>query len=142
MAAQLIASNKEGAEIFYEDAICKQKIAELLTKKRLPSGLLPVKDVTEFGHNEATGFMWVKQKNKVQHKFEAIGKNATYDVELSAFVGDRRMRKISGVKAKELMIWITVGEFLVDEKTPDKIDFITNIGAKKTFPISAFDLKK
>ncbi|KAM7260311.1 hypothetical protein ACFE04_016052 [Oxalis oulophora] len=141
-AQQLIAYNKEGASIFYEDAICRQKITELLVKSCLPNGLLPVKDVTEFGYNEATSFLWVRQKSKIDHKFSAINKTATFDQELSAFVEEHRMKKITGVKAKELMISITITEFSVDENNPDKLNFITSAGVKKIYPFSAFELHK
>ncbi|KAM7257322.1 hypothetical protein ACFE04_013063 [Oxalis oulophora] len=144
MASQqeLIATNKGGAEIFYEDAICRQKINELLVQNRLPNGLLPLKNVTELGYNKSTGFLWAKQQEKVEHKFAAISKISSFDQELCAFMEDRKMSKISGVKAKVLMVWVTVGEFAVDDKTPDKLDFITAIGAKKSFPFSAFELPK
>jgi hypothetical protein len=142
MATQLIESNREGAEIFYGDEVCRQKIIELLVKHHLPSGLLPLKDIIEVGCNLSTGFFWAKQKNKIEHKFHAIGKSPTYEQELSAFVEDRKMRKITGVKGKEFMIYFNIAEFSVDEKHPDKLNFVTAVGVKKVFPFSAFELEK
>ncbi|KAM7271404.1 hypothetical protein ACFE04_030618 [Oxalis oulophora] len=142
MAAQLIESNRQGAEIFYEDEICRQKIIDLLVAHRLPSGLIPLKDVTEFGYNKSTGFFWAKQKNKIEHKFHAIGKSPTYEQELSAFVEEGKMKKITGVKGKELMISFNIVEFSVDEKNHEKLNFVTAVGVKKVFPFSAFEIQK
>lgn len=142
MAAQLIESNREGAEIFYEDEICRQKIIEILVKHHLPSGLLPLKDITEAGFNKSTGFFWAIQKNKIEHKFQAIGKSPTYEQNLSAFVEEGKMKKITGVKGKELMISFNIVEFSVDEKNPEKLNFVTALGVKKVFPFSAFELQK
>ncbi|XP_071724279.1 uncharacterized protein [Rutidosis leptorrhynchoides] len=54
MASQLIAKNKSGAEIYNGASDCTQKVHELLTKSKLPKGLLAVKEITEFGYNPTT----------------------------------------------------------------------------------------
>ncbi|KAJ0080903.1 hypothetical protein Patl1_10064 [Pistacia atlantica] len=82
---QLIAQNKQGAEIHRGAALCKQKCHELLDELNLPKGILPLNNLTEMGYNRATGFLWLKQNKRYEHKFHAIGKTVAYDTEISTF---------------------------------------------------------
>lgn len=43
----------------------------------LPNGLLPLKDMEECGYVKETGFVWLKQKKKTEHKFEKIDKSCS-----------------------------------------------------------------
>ncbi|KAF8025892.1 hypothetical protein BT93_F2652 [Corymbia citriodora subsp. variegata] len=52
-----------------------------------------------------------------------IGKLAWYDAELSGYLEKRRIRKLKGVKAKELMIWTPCSEIFVDDPPTGKIQF-------------------
>ncbi|KAF5765834.1 hypothetical protein HanXRQr2_Chr15g0708291 [Helianthus annuus] len=137
MSSQQIQSHRENAEIFTGEALCKQKSHELLTKFSLPKGLIPLTDVTEVGHNAATGFVWVRRKKKTNHVFRMISRKVSYDCEVTAFVEDRRMRNLTGVKSKELLIWVTVSDICVTEG--GKITFGTPAGLSRTFPATAFE---
>lgn len=140
MSAQLIAAHRENAEIVSGDeALCKQKSKELLQKISLPSGLLPLNDIVEVGHNHETGFVWLKQKKKKEHVFRAINRKTQYDTEVTAFVEDRRMKKLTGVKTKELLIWVTLSDIRIDDPASGKITFSTPAGLSRTFPVSAFE---
>nr|XP_043609566.1 uncharacterized protein LOC122581403 [Erigeron canadensis] len=135
---KIIESHRSNAEIYTEESICKEKAHDLLTKFSLPKGLIPMKDVTEVGHNPLTGFVWVRRKKKTNHFFSMISRQVTYDCEVTAFVEDRRLRNITGVKSKELLIWVTVSDICV-VGDGDKITFSTPTGLSRSFPFSAFE---
>lgn len=137
MSSQQIQSHRENAEIYTGDTLCKQKTHELLAKFSLPKHLIPLTNVTEVGHNNSTGFVWVKRKNKVNHFFSMISRKVSYDCEVTAFVEDGRMRKVTGVKSKELLIWVTVSDIYVNGS--GKITFGTPTGLSRTFPVKAFE---
>lgn len=133
------SDQREGAEICNGGSICKQKADEILSTMDLPNGLLPLDNMTEIGFNKSTGYVWIKVKNKVQHKFKSIGQNVSYDSEVTAFVENRRMRKLTGVKSRELFIWVTISEISVNDQDPTKITFATPTGLSRTFPVTAFE---
>ncbi|XP_059637633.1 uncharacterized protein LOC132279624 [Cornus florida] len=137
---EIIASQRENAEIYHGDDLFKEKSRELLERCSLPNGLLPLNDVVEVGYNESTGFVWLKQKNKKQHKFRSIDRSVTYDTEVTAFMEDRRMKRVTGVKSKELLIWLTVSDIFIDDPSSGKITFATPTGFSRTFPVSAFEV--
>ncbi|KAK0578577.1 hypothetical protein LWI29_012763 [Acer saccharum] len=142
MGTQLIANHREGAEIYNGESLCKQKSLDLLSEIELPKGLLPLNDLIEVGYNRTTGFVWLKQKNRTDHRFRAIGRNVSYDNEVTAFVENHRMRRLTGVKSKEILIWISISEIYVDDPNSGKITFGTPAGLSRTFPISAFELEE
>uniref|UniRef100_A0A804M930 Uncharacterized protein n=1 Tax=Zea mays TaxID=4577 RepID=A0A804M930_MAIZE len=118
MASQAIESHRAGAEVVNGgDAICRKKSIELLEELGLPKGFLPLEDIQEFGYNRETGFMWLVQGKK-----------------------KGKLRKITGVKTKELMIWLSVVEVYVPEASPEKVTFKTGTGLSDTFDASAFAL--
>ncbi|WCJ31397.1 hypothetical protein M5689_012894 [Euphorbia peplus] len=141
MESQQIQLNRAGAEIFTGESMCKQKSQELLGEFNLPKNLLPLENITEFGYNRTTGFIWLKQKAKMQHKFKALNRNVSYDAEVSAFIENKRMKQLTGCKTKELMIWATICDIYTDEKDPSKVTFATPRGITRSFPASAFDLE-
>ena len=77
---------------------------------------------------------------QVEHNFKMISKLVSYSTEITGFVEKKRIKKLSGVKAKELMLWPPVSEIIVDD-TPTgtgKIHFKSLAGITKTFPVEAF----
>ncbi|XP_010274785.1 PREDICTED: uncharacterized protein LOC104610025 [Nelumbo nucifera] len=142
MAAQAIEKYRENAEIYNGKALCKEKSRQLLEEIALPKGLLPLEDMEEVGYNREAGFVWLKQKKSTQHSFKRIGKNVSYGTDVTAFVENRRMKKLTGVKSKELLIWVTIAEIYIDDPASDKITFKTPAGISRSFPISAFELEE
>lgn len=138
MSSQQTVNHRENAEI-HTGEICKQKSKELLAKISLPKGLLPLDDIIEVGYNESTGFVWLKQKKKTEHKFRAIGRTVSYDTEVTAFVVDRRMMRLTGVKSKEFLIWVTISEIFIGDPNSGKITFKTPTGLSRSFPVAAFE---
>ncbi|VAH74592.1 unnamed protein product [Triticum turgidum subsp. durum] len=119
--AQAIEAQREGAET------------------NMPLGLLPLADIEEVGYNRATGFVWLRQKKALTHTFKQIGRQVSYGTEVTAFVEDRKMKRMTGVKSKELLIWITLCDMYIEKDDPSKITFKTPTGLGRTFPVSAFE---
>ncbi|XP_072984875.1 uncharacterized protein [Typha latifolia] len=138
MALQLIETHRAGAEVYTGAALCKEKAAELLLELHLPNGLLPLPDLDEVGYNRSTGFVWLRQKKAVIHTFKKIGRVVSYGTEVTAFVEDRRMRKMTGVKTKELLIWVSLCDMHLSDPQGKKINFKTIAGIGLSYPVSAF----
>ncbi|XP_026444898.1 ABC transporter F family member 4-like [Papaver somniferum] len=138
MAAQMIANHRENAETYTGDEICKAKSLELLHEISLPDGLLPLEDIIEVGYNRTSGFVWLRQKKKKEHYFKSIGKPVSYATEVTAFVEKHRMKKITGVKSKDTMLWVNISDIFISDPSSGKITFKTPFGLSRTFPVSAF----
>lgn len=110
----------------------------LLEDFELPLGLLPLEDVIEVGFVKDTGYMWILQNKKIEHRFKVISKLVSYDSEVSGYVSKKQIKQLKGVKAKELMLWPPVSEIIVDELPTGKIRFKSLAGITKTFPVEAF----
>lgn len=132
---------KAKSEVYYGDADGQVKTKELLDEIEMPNGLLPLKDIEECGYHRESGFVWLKQKSSITHKFEQIGKLVTYATEVTAKVEKGKIKKLTGVKAKELLVWLTLTEITLDEPPTGKINFKSNTGLSRTFPVSAFVVK-
>ncbi|KAL3728444.1 hypothetical protein ACJRO7_033085 [Eucalyptus globulus] len=130
------------AEFYRGDEICQEKSRFLLTEMGLPNGLLPLKDIEECGYVKETGFVWLKQKKKVDHKFEKIGKPVTYAPEITAHVEHGKIKKLTGVKTKELLVWVTLCDIYLDDPPTGKITFKTPSGLFRSFPVSAFEIEE
>lgn len=110
----------------------------LLEEFGLPAGLLPLEDVIEVGFVRSTGYMWILQKKKVEHNFKLISKLVGYSTEITGYVVQKKIKKLKGVKAKELMLWPPVSEIFIDDPPTGKIHFKSLAGITKTFPVEAF----
>ncbi|GMP57169.1 hypothetical protein CsSME_00021365 [Camellia sinensis var. sinensis] len=107
------------AEVYYGDETCREKSTTLLTEMGLPNWLIPFdEDIKEFGYVIETGFVWLKQRNRREYRIEEVeGKVLVYDSEITAYVEPKKIKKLTGVKTKELFVWITLSEILVDGST-------------------------
>eukprot|EP00246_Nothoceros_aenigmaticus_P005986 TRINITY_DN1862_c0_g1_i1.p1 TRINITY_DN1862_c0_g1~~TRINITY_DN1862_c0_g1_i1.p1 ORF type:complete len:141 (-),score=36.67 TRINITY_DN1862_c0_g1_i1:238-660(-) len=114
------------------------KAVELIVSFGLPGGLLPLEDVVESGYNPETGFVWIKQKKAITHQFKLAGKLVSYGTEVQAFLEKGRLRKLTGVKAKEFLLWVPIGDIAVDDPPTDKIHFKAFAGVTRTFNVQAF----
>ncbi|KAI3916275.1 hypothetical protein MKW98_004716 [Papaver atlanticum] len=140
--SQIIEEVRSKAVIYTGDEIGQEKCKFLLTEVGLPNGLLPLRDIIECGHVEETGFVWLIQKEKIEHKFEAIpGTLVSYATEVTAVVEKNRIKNLTGVKVRELMIWVRLTEIYVDDPPTGKITFKSSIGINKTHPVSAFQVE-
>ncbi|MQI32384.1 DUF538 domain-containing protein, partial [Escherichia coli] len=100
----------------------------------LPNGLLPLEDMEECGYDRESGFVWLKQKKSSTHKFEKIGKLVSYAPEVTAYVEFGKIKKLTGVKAKELLLWVTLNEICLEDPPTGKLTFKTPTGLFRTFP--------
>ncbi|KAF9614334.1 hypothetical protein IFM89_018087 [Coptis chinensis] len=130
------------ADLCFGDEEGKERSKFLLKEVGLPTGLLPLRDILEYGYMEDTGFVWLKQKNKIEHKFEKIGRQAIYGTEITAYVDKYKIRKLTGVKIKEMLIWVSLNEMSIDNPVDGRIDFKGLAGLYRTYPFSAFDNPK
>jgi hypothetical protein len=64
----------------------------------------------------------------------------SYAAEVTAFAEKGKLRKITGVKTKELMLWLGVVEVYVPEASPEKVAFKTGTGLSDSFDAAAFVL--
>ncbi|KAE8678649.1 pentatricopeptide repeat-containing protein [Hibiscus syriacus] len=129
------------SEIYHGNEMCQEKSKFLLQEIGLPRGLLPLKDIEECGYVKDTGFVWLKQKKSITYKFEKIGKLVSYDTEVTAVVEKNKIKKLTGVKTKELLVWITLSDIYVDDPPTGKITFQTPAGLYRSFPVSAFEIE-
>ncbi|XP_065854793.1 uncharacterized protein [Euphorbia lathyris] len=138
MAQQITEELKAKSEVYHGDEICKEKSMELLREVDLPNGLLPLHDIIECGYHRESGFVWLKQKKSITHKFDKIGKLVSYGTEVTAVVEKHKIKKLTGVKTKELLVWVSLSDIYVDDGSKEKITFQIPTGLYRTFPVSAF----
>jgi hypothetical protein len=131
-------AEKEGAIVKKGHDESLKTAVSLLQEFDLPEGLLPLADIIEIGYVKTTGFIWITQKKKVEHKFNLISKLVSYDTEITGYISKKKIKKLKGVKAKELMLWPPVNEITADEQPTGKIHFKSLAGITKTFPVEAF----
>ncbi|OIT34737.1 PREDICTED: uncharacterized protein LOC109244292 [Nicotiana attenuata] len=136
---EVIKNHRENAEIYTDQLLCVKKSFELLEEINMPRGLLPLEDIVEVGRNHETGFVWLKQKKVTDHCFKKIKKTVTYAAEVTAFVEDRRLKNITGVKTKELSFWVNISDICIKDPESKKIIFGIPSGIRRTFPASAFE---
>lgn len=67
-----------------------------------------------------------------------ISKLVSYDTEITGYVSKKQIKKLKGVKAKELALWPPVSEILVDDPPTGKIHFKILAWITKTLPVEAF----
>ncbi|KAH0910160.1 hypothetical protein HID58_033481 [Brassica napus] len=72
-------------------------------------------------------------------KAQQNNRNVSYDSEVTAFVENRRMRSLTGIKSKELLLWATISEIFVNDQDQTKITFANPTGLSRTFPVTAFE---
>ncbi|XP_031478063.1 uncharacterized protein LOC116249079 [Nymphaea colorata] len=138
MVSQVFESMRKRAEICVGEIECQKRAIQLLDEFNIPRGLLPLDNIVEIGLVRSEGFIWIRQKKKKDHYFEQIGRSVSFAAEVTAFIEPRRMKKVTGVKAKELLLWIGVAEMLVDNSNCGNVQFKTHTGISRSFPVSAF----
>ncbi|KAJ9154637.1 hypothetical protein P3X46_027955 [Hevea brasiliensis] len=129
---------KARAEVYYGDESCREKFMLLLSEIGLPNGLLTIGEIEECGYVKDTGFVWLRHKKKRDYyKFENV--EICYDTEVTAYFERKKIKNLTGVKAKEFLIWITLSEIYVnDNNRAASITFKTPAGLSKSFPLSVF----
>ncbi|CAD6269831.1 unnamed protein product [Miscanthus lutarioriparius] len=128
------------AEIYLGDAAGQEKTRLLLHEIGLPSGLLPLRDIIECGYVEETGFVCS----------QAAPQGGPLLLRESRPPRDLRRRGVGGggqgpaeedhgVKAKEMLIWVTLHEICVDDPPQGKLHCKAIGGLSRSFPVEAFE---
>lgn len=141
MASSLVDLKQEGALVFHDHSACFHQAVQVLQAHGLPDGLLPLDEIQECGYVETTGYFWVKQKSPNTHYFKGIGRNVSYAKEISGYFEDKGLKKLTGVKAKELLIWVSIVEITTSESHAGQIFFKSAAGIGKWYPAEAFALQ-
>lgn len=131
---------KAKAEVYYGAETCRDKFMLLLADNGLPLGLLTIhhQDIEECGYVKELGFVWLKHKEKRELKFDNV--DVVFDIEVTAYFEQNRIKNLTGVKAREFLIWISLREIYVNNNSPNgsNITFRTPSGLSKSFPLSLF----
>ncbi len=144
-AMAMVMTEKEEARVEKGPESLEEAI-KLIEEFRLPGGLLPLENVVECGYIKETGYVWITQKKAIQHTFKKISKQVSYGENITAYLEKGRLKKLTGVKAKELLLWVSIVDISLEnpdaepsEKEEDaKIYFKSFAGIGKTFPVNAF----
>lgn len=133
-----VVNERAGAVIVHGSENCYRHSIELLQELGFPKGVLPLQDLVECGRVHETGFVWMKQKAPIEHFFEGTKTLVSYAVEVTAYVEKFKMKKMSGIKSKQVFLWVPVTEMSIDGTKGKKILFKTPMGIGKSFPVTAF----
>ncbi|WVZ09230.1 hypothetical protein V8G54_013760 [Vigna mungo] len=129
---------KSKAEVYHGDKVCREKFCLLLEEKGLPEGLLCIENIEECGYVKEIGFVWLKLEKKKEHRFDNI--HVCYDSVVTAYVEPNKIKNLTGVKAKDFLLWFTLNEISV--RTPPEgpliITFKSFVGLSMSFPFSFF----
>ena len=141
MGTEVVKNETIGSDVCYGVEMCYKKSLELLEEMDLPRGLLPLKDLEESGYVKETGFVWLQQKKPVEYYNKNIKRVVVYGTEITAYVEKHKMKKMTGVRSKELFMWINLTEMSIADASSRKIYFKSSFGIGKSFPIKAFELE-
>ena len=128
---------KAKAEVYYGDQVCREKFSLLLTEIGLPDGLLTIQDIEECGFVKEIGFVWLKLEKKREDRFDNI--LVCYDTVVTAYVEPNKIKNLTGVKAKDFLVWVTLSEICVGGPPEGSvITFKSIVGLSVSYPVSAF----
>lgn len=129
---------KSKAEVYYGDRVCREKFSLLLAEIGLPDGLLTIQDIEECGYVKEIGFVWLKLEKKKEHKFDNI--LVSYDTVVTAYVEPNKIKNLTGVKARDFLVWFNLTEIYVKGNNPEGpiITFKSLVGLSISFPLSLF----
>ncbi|KAH0463216.1 hypothetical protein IEQ34_007798 [Dendrobium chrysotoxum] len=129
---------REGAEIVRGAEACYQNSMDLLEELGFPKGVMPLQDLEECGRVRATGFVWMKQRAPYEHFFKGTNTKVSYAQEVTAYIEKGKMKRMTGVKSKQMLIWVPIVEMSsIDDGK--RIYFKTTVGLGRSFPASAFE---
>ncbi|KAI3421427.1 uncharacterized protein J3R85_012234 [Psidium guajava] len=132
------ADERAGAEIVHGAEECYNHSIELLQELGFPKGVLPLQDLEECGRVRETGFVWMKQKAPYEHFFANTGTRVSYAAEVTAYVEKSRMKRMTGIKSRQMFLWVPIAEMTLEQPAAGKITFKTPMGIGKSFPVTAF----
>ncbi|XP_010251568.1 PREDICTED: uncharacterized protein LOC104593432 [Nelumbo nucifera] len=129
---------RAGAEIVYGSEACYRHSIEMLQELGFPKGVLPLQDLEECGRVRETGFVWMKQKAPYEHFFVGTNTRVSYATEVTAYIEKFKMKKMTGIKSKQVLLWVPITEMSIEDPASKKIYFKTSVGIGRSFPSTAF----
>ncbi|XP_024543856.1 uncharacterized protein LOC112350996 [Selaginella moellendorffii] len=126
---------RKAAEVYTGQAVFSKKSMELMDEFGLPSGLLPLTGVEECGIVRETGFIWIVLKKEMEHYFKLAGRRVSFGTEITAVAASGQLKNITGIKAREMMLWVEVKAMEVEQR---KIRFRALAGITRSFPVDCF----
>ncbi|MED6169954.1 hypothetical protein PIB30_026005 [Stylosanthes scabra] len=137
MSMALTEELKGKAEVYHGDKLCREKFSLLLAEIGLPDGLLTVQDIEECGYVKEIGFVWLKLQKKREHRFDNI--LVCYDSIVTAYIEPKKIKNLTGVKARDFLLWFTLNEICVKGSPQGSlITFKSIVGLSMSFPLSLF----
>ncbi|CAN6177737.1 unnamed protein product [Urochloa humidicola] len=137
-ATAATTKQREGADIVTGAEACYAHSKEMLKQLGFPGGVMPLRGLEECGWVRETGFVWMRQNAPYEHYFRGTGTRVRYDAEVTAYVEEGRMKRMTGVRSKQVMLWVPIVEMSLDGDKRDKIYFKSNVGIGRSFPAAAF----
>ncbi|XP_054790467.1 uncharacterized protein LOC129297473 [Prosopis cineraria] len=141
---------KTRAEVYYGGQVCRDKFSLLLAEMGLPGGLLTTtfkqkedNIIQECGFVKEIGFVWLKLREKKEHRFDNI--LVCFDTEVTAFLEPNKIKNLRGVKARDFLVWFTLIEIYVRDPPPPEgsvVTFKSLVGLSMSFPVSLFKSDK
>jgi hypothetical protein len=128
---------REGAEVITGAEACYAHSKEMLKGLGFPGGVMPLRGLDECGLMRETGYVWMRQGKAYEHYFTATGTRVRYDAEVTAYVEEGRMKRMTGVRSKQMLMWVPIVEMsLVDGG--ERVYFKSSVGIGRSFPAAAF----
>ncbi|CAM0879509.1 unnamed protein product [Alopecurus aequalis] len=132
-----VNKEREGAEVITGAEACYAHSKELLEGLGFPGGVMPLRGLDECGLVRETGYVWMRQGKAYEHHFRATGTRVRYDAEVTAYVEEGRMKRMTGVRSKQMLMWVPIVEMsLVDGG--ERVYFKSSVGIGRSFPAAAF----
>ncbi|CAK9187611.1 unnamed protein product [Ilex paraguariensis] len=123
-------------EVYYGDAICREKVGLLLTEMGFSEWLIPLQNIEEFRYERKTGFVWIRQRQKGVHRIEDIGGRLIwFDYVITAYVSPKKVTQLTGVQAKQFIFWFILSEIYMDNPSPGQITIRTRSGNTVSFTL-------
>nr|KJB76943.1 hypothetical protein B456_012G113700 [Gossypium raimondii] len=100
---------------------------------------MPLNHLNEFGYKKTTRFIGLKQQKNFKYLFKELGLTS-YGAEITTLTRDFQLKRLTSVKSKEMMIWITLFDVFVDDtKVPRKIYFANLMGLPQSYPTTTVE---
>uniref|UniRef100_A0A2P2P548 Uncharacterized protein LOC107430061 n=1 Tax=Rhizophora mucronata TaxID=61149 RepID=A0A2P2P548_RHIMU len=80
----------------------------------------------------------MKLKAPYEHFFTETNTRVSYALEVTSYIEKLKMKKITGIKSKQMFLWVPLTEMIIEDPASNKILFRTPMGIGKSFPITAF----
>ncbi|KAH1039930.1 hypothetical protein J1N35_041673 [Gossypium stocksii] len=100
---------------------------------------MPSNHFNEFHYKKTTRFIGLKQEKTFKYLFKEL-RLTSYGAKITTLTGDCQMKRLTGVKGKEMMVWITLFDVFVDDtKVHRKIYFANLMGFSQSYLVTTVE---